>query len=117
MSDLKDAMLLHMAHLNFEEYVSFSDLDFSSFEVDGNQYTPVYGTVRNYFKEFRKEGKIKKDGKGRPQYYVLTECNLNEISITHTHMGGSLLSLATITHYTQNSRIYQWTSKASTTYA
>lgn len=44
-----------------------------SFEVDGNPYTPAYGTIRNYFKEFRQEGKIKKYGKSKPAFYKLME--------------------------------------------
>jgi len=100
MTELEDAMLEHMALLNFEEHVIFSDLDFSSFKVNGHLHTPHNVTVRSKFSKFKKEGKIKKCGHGRPQFYQLTESNLNKNSITHTHMG------ATPSVISHNNRLY-----------
>lgn len=64
------------------------------FEVDGNQYEPVYGTIRNYLKEFRQEGRIKKYGKSRPACYELMESNLDKKLITHTHTGGLTVTVS-----------------------
>ncbi len=88
MSELEDAMFLHMAHLNFVEHESFSYFNFMPFEVDGRQYNPKYGTIKNIFSKFRKESKIKYYRKSIPAFYQLTESNLPIKSMTLTHMGG-----------------------------
>ena len=88
MCELQDAMYEQMAYLNFSEGEPFSYLNFMPFEVDGRQYCPKYGTIRNILCNFRKEGKIKKYGKSRPACYQLTETDLGKKSMTHTHTGG-----------------------------
>ena len=57
MSELENAMLKHIQYIVNNEYRPFSFRDLLHFEVDGDQYNPDYGTIRNKLSKFRKEGK------------------------------------------------------------
>jgi hypothetical protein len=58
MSKLDDAMRRHINYLVFEERRPFSFVDFSTFEVDGKEYTMSHGTFRNKVSEMKKAGEI-----------------------------------------------------------
>lgn len=88
MTELEDAMYEHMAYLNFSKGESFYFGNFLDFEVDGRQHTPNYGTIRNIFSKFRRQGKIKVYCNSKPVFFQLTESNLGKKSMTLTHMGG-----------------------------
>lgn len=47
LSDLIDAMMMHIHHLVHDEQRPFSYLDFLRFEVDGQEYKMAHGTFRN----------------------------------------------------------------------
>ena len=64
-----------------------------SFEVDGNQYSPTYGTIRNIISEFRKQGKIKVNCNSKPVLYELIDSNLSPKSMTVNHMVVNSLNL------------------------
>src|SRR5215217_2497150 len=58
MSKLEEAMLKHIQNIGNKEYRPFSFRDLLHFEVDGDQYNPSHGTIRNKLSKFSKEGKI-----------------------------------------------------------
>jgi len=90
LTELKEAMYEKMAYLVLSEGRPFYYGDFLLFDVDGSRYKPTYGTIRNIFSEFRKEGKIKVNCNSKPVFYELIDSNLTRKSMTHTHMGGIL---------------------------
>ena len=88
MTELEEAMYQQMAYLNLSVGRTFSYFDFLSFEVNGRKYNPKYGTIRNIFSKFKKEGKIKINCNSKPSFYELKECNLTKKSMTVTHTEG-----------------------------
>jgi hypothetical protein len=58
------------------------------FEVNGSQYNPKYGTIKNIFSKFMKQGKIKYYCKSKPVFFELMESNLGKKSMTVTHTEG-----------------------------
>jgi abortive infection bacteriophage resistance protein len=56
MSKLDDAMRKHINYLVFEECRPFSFCDFSTFKVDGKEYTMSHGTFRNKVSKMIKAG-------------------------------------------------------------
>ena len=55
MSELSDAMLMHMKYLVQKEHRPFSYLDFIRFEFNGKEYKMAHGTFRNNISSFIKE--------------------------------------------------------------
>jgi hypothetical protein len=61
-----------MSSIILEEYRPFSFLDFCpQFESEGKQYPNAYGTVRNKFLVFKRQGKIEVDYKSKQTFYTL----------------------------------------------
>jgi hypothetical protein len=72
MSNLDNALLAKMSSIVLEEYRPFSFLDFfPQFEVAGKEYPIAYGTVRNKFLDFKRQGKIEADYKSKQTFYIL----------------------------------------------
>jgi hypothetical protein len=63
--------------------------DFTNFEVDGRKWSPSYGTIRNKFSKFRKEGRIKICCNSKPVFFELTETNLGNKTMTMRPTGAS----------------------------
>ena len=51
-------MLKHMKKIVNEDYRPFSFSDFFNFKIDNKQYSMKYGTIRNKFSQFVKDGLI-----------------------------------------------------------
>jgi hypothetical protein len=88
LTELEEAMYQHMAYLNFSERRPFYYGNFMPFEVNGSQYNPKYGTIKNIFSKFMKQGKIKYYCKSKPVFFELMESNLGKKSMTVTHTEG-----------------------------
>lgn len=71
MSKLEEAMLKRMTKIVCQERRPFSYLDFRIFEMDGKQYSPIHGTIRNYFSNFTKAKKIEFCYRDTISFYTL----------------------------------------------
>ena len=70
-SELDNAMFKHMRKIVNEEYRPFSFHDFLRFKVDGKPYSMSYGTIRNKFSEFARDGLIELCYNDAIAYYTL----------------------------------------------
>jgi len=78
------AMLKHMRKILYEEFKPFSSKDFLDFTVDGEHYILDYGTIRNKFSKFRKEGKIVLDYRSHLSFYTLPRVTFGNDKLTMT---------------------------------
>lgn len=90
MSDLIDAMIIHIHHLVHDEQRPFSYLDFMKFEVDGYGFKMTHGTFRNIISRLVQEGLVEVSYKSSITFYTLRGIkfdNVSRISMTRNHMG------------------------------
>lgn len=84
LTEVQEAMLEHMAYLNYSEHRPASWQDFALFELSNKQYRLSYGTIRNHFLHLKRIGKIKLEYQDINSYYSLVECAMttNQASVT-----------------------------------
>jgi len=85
MSELDDAMEQHMAYIVLSIGRPFSFKDFLCFEVDGKEYKPSHGTVRNKFDEFTEKEIIELDYKTNIAFYTLKGHKFGKKLMTPDH--------------------------------
>ncbi|MGH9979542.1 MAG: hypothetical protein ACRD8Z_27440 [Nitrososphaeraceae archaeon] len=89
MSELIDAMIMHIYHLIHDERRPFSYLDFMKFEVDGHEYRMAHGTFRNNVSCLMKEGLVEVSYKSHITFYTLKGVTFGKdsrIAMTGNHM-------------------------------
>ena len=87
-----DAMLKHMKNIMREEYRPFSYKDFLDFEVDGSRFTLKYGTVRNKFSNFLRDGLIKLYNRSGISFYILSRFEFkkeDKMTLDHTYLSNN----------------------------
>ena len=80
LSDLTDAMIIHIHHLVHEEQRPFSYLDFMRFEVEGREFKMTHGTFRNNVSSLMKEGLIEVSYKSSITFYTLRGLKFDKAS-------------------------------------
>jgi hypothetical protein len=89
LSDLIDAMIIHIHHLVHDEQRPFSYLDFMKFEVDGLEFKMTHGTFRNNVSCLMKEGLVEVSYKSHITFYTLKRVKFGKasrIAMTRNHM-------------------------------
>jgi DNA-binding transcriptional ArsR family regulator len=89
LSDLIDAMIIHICHLVHDEQKPFSYLDFMKFEVDGLEFKMTHGTFRNNVSSLMKEGLVEVSFKSNITFYTLRGVRIGKarrIAMTGDHM-------------------------------
>jgi hypothetical protein len=86
MSDLDEAMMEHMAYTVLSERRAFCFRDFLTFDVNGEEYHMVEGTIRNKFSELKKSGVIELEYNSGTAFYTLTGHRFGK-PMTPTHTG------------------------------
>ena len=92
MSDLIDAMLMHIHHLVHEEQRPFSYLDFMKFAVDGQEFKMTHGSFRKKVSKLMKEGLVEVSYRSNIAFYTLRNVKFHKVSriaMTGNHTGGS----------------------------
>jgi hypothetical protein len=79
-----DIFLERMAILVFTENRPFCYRDFLKFELNGQEYKFVHGTIRNIFSQLQKDGKIEFVYQSTQAFYTLKGVKLGK-SITPNH--------------------------------
>lgn len=90
LSDLIDAMIMHIHHLVHDKQRPFSYLDFIRFEVDGHDYRMAHGTFRNNVSVLMKEGLVEVSYKSNIAFYTLRGVKFGKTSrivMTRDHTG------------------------------
>ena len=90
LSDLTDAMIIHIHHLVHEEQRPFSYLDFMKFEVEGREFKMTHGTFRNNVSSLMKEGLVEVSYKSSITFYTLRDVKFDKasrITMTSNHTG------------------------------
>ena len=93
MSNLIDAMIIHIHHLVHDEQRPFSYLDFMKFEVDDHELKVTHGTFRNIISRLVQEGLVEVSYKSNITIYTLKGLKFDktiEASMTDDHTGGFL---------------------------
>jgi hypothetical protein len=80
LSDLIDAMVIHIHHLVNEEQRPFSYLDFIIFEVEGREFKMTHGTFRNNVSSLIKEGLVEVSYKSSITFYTLRGIKFDKAS-------------------------------------
>ena len=99
MSDLIDAMIIHIHHLVHDEQRPFSYLDFMKFEVEGREFKMTHGTFRNNVSSLMKEGLVEVSYKSSITFYALRGVKFDKASrivMTGNHTGVPLISPASL---------------------
>jgi hypothetical protein len=94
MTELDEAMQNQMAYIVYHENRPFCTNDFLLFECDGKEYKPNYGTIRNKFSEFKKNGIIEFCYMDINAYYSLKGHPFSKKSMTLYHTGGNTLGIS-----------------------
>lgn len=76
LTDAQDAMLEHLAYLNYSEGRPASWQDFTDFEVNNKQYRLKWGTIKNNFSYLKRIGKVKLAYRDVNAYYTVAECTM-----------------------------------------
>lgn len=76
LSEAQEAMLEHMAYLNYSEDKPACWQDFALFEANNKQYKLKYGTIRNNLSYLKHIGKIRLVCKDINSFYCLVECGM-----------------------------------------
>ncbi len=90
MSELSEAMMMHIYHIVHEEQRPFSYLDFMVFDVGGQEYRMVHGTFRNNVSSLIKEGLVEISYKSSITFYTLSGVKFGKdhrIIMTGNHTG------------------------------
>ncbi len=88
MTELTDAMMMHMYDIVHGEYRPFSYLDFLNFKVDDVSYKITHGTFRNKISNLIKEGMIEIAYKSHLTFYTLKDVTFGRnYLVTRHHMG------------------------------
>jgi hypothetical protein len=99
LSDLTDAMIIHIHHLVHEEQRPFSYLDFMKFEVEGREFKMTHGTFRNNVSSLMKEGLVEVSYKSSVTFYTLRGVKFDKasrIALTSNHTGVPFISSASL---------------------
>jgi hypothetical protein len=95
LSDLIDAMIIHIHYLVYDERKPFSYLDFMNFEVDGHEFKMSHGTFRNNISRLVREGLVEISYRSNIAFYTL-RCvkfgKASRIAMTDNHMVVTLSS-------------------------
>jgi hypothetical protein len=99
LSDLTDAMIIHIHHLVHEEQRPFSYLDFMKFEIEGREFKMTHGTFRNNVSSLMKEGLVEVSYKSSITFYTLRGIKFDKASRfamtgNRTGVAGSLISVS-----------------------
>ena len=105
MSELIEAMIMHIHYLVHDERRPFSYLDFMRFEISGQVYMMKHGTFRNYISRLIKEGLIEISYKSNITFYSLRGVKFDKVSRivmtgNHTGVHSSSTSVSTVSHTT-----------------
>lgn len=106
LSDLTDAMIIHIHHLVHEEQRPFSYLDLMEFEVEGREFKMTHGTFRNNVSSLMKEGLIEVSYKSSITFYTLRGVKFDKASrivMTGNHTGVPFISPASLSPSTTTS--------------
>jgi hypothetical protein len=99
LSDLTDAMIIHIHHLVHDEQRPFSYLDFMKFEVEGREFKMTHGTFRNNVSNLMKEGLVEVSYKSSITFYTLRGVKFDKasrIAMTSDHTGVPFISSASL---------------------
>ena len=88
MTDLDDAMEVHMAQINFEQNRPVTYRDFLDFEVEGKEYRMTHGTFRNKISKLIKSGVAVLAFNSGLAFYTLYGVQFGKKTMTSTHVGG-----------------------------
>jgi hypothetical protein len=84
MSELDQAMEIHMAHLVHMENKPFSYRDFMEFEVEGKVFRMTHGTFRNKITMLKKRGKVELAYNAGTAFYTLSGKRFRKMTPDHT---------------------------------
>lgn len=88
MTDLTNAMMMHMYNIVHGEYRPFSYIDFLNFKVDDIGYKETHGTFRNKISKLMKEGMVKVAYKSNLTFYTLSDVTFGDRHrMTPHHIG------------------------------
>ena len=90
LSDLVEAMVIHIHHLVHDERRPFSYLDFMKFEVDGHEFRMSHGTFRNIISRLVREGLIEISYRSNIAFYTLRGVKFVKaikMAMTRNHTG------------------------------
>lgn len=90
LSDLIDAMIMHIHYLVHDERRPFSYLDFMNFEVDGHEFKMSHGTFRNNISRLIREGLVEISYRSNIAFYTLRGVKFDKASktaMTGNHIG------------------------------
>jgi hypothetical protein len=73
LTEAQEAMLEHLAYLNYSENKPARWQDFALFQVNNKEYKLKYGTIRNNFSYLKRIGKLVRQVRSINSYYVLAE--------------------------------------------
>ncbi|MGH9978625.1 MAG: hypothetical protein ACRD8Z_22760, partial [Nitrososphaeraceae archaeon] len=107
MSELMNAMLMHIYYLVHDEQRPFSYLDFMKFEVNGREFGMSHGTFRNKISCLMKEGLVDVSYKSHITFYTLkgvTFGKASRIAMTDSHM---VVTRRTITQQLSSNPVYR----------
>ena len=110
MSDLIDAMVMHMHHLVHEEQRPFSYLDFMKFEVDGQEFKMTHGSFRNKVSKLKKEGLVEVSCRSNIAFYTLRNVKFDKVSrfaVTRNHTGDPIISGASVLSTVSSHPLYR----------
>ncbi|MGH9975427.1 MAG: hypothetical protein ACRD8Z_06275, partial [Nitrososphaeraceae archaeon] len=99
MSDLIDAMIIHIHHLVHDEQRPFSYLDFMKFEVDDHEFKMTHGTFRNIISRLVQEGLVEVSYKSNITFYTLRGVKFDkacQMPMTRNHTGVPFIPLASL---------------------
>ena len=99
LSDLTDAMIIHIHQLVHEEQRPFSYRDFMKFVVEGREFRMTHGTFRNNVSNLMKEGLVEVSYKSSITFYTLKGVKFDKtsrIAMTGNHTGVPFISSASL---------------------
>jgi len=85
LSELMDAMIMHIYYLVYDEGRPFSYLDFIKFKVDDLEFKMAHGTFRNNISCLMKEGLVEVSYKSHITFYTLKGVKFG-FAMTGNHM-------------------------------
>ena len=114
LSDLVEAMVIHIHHLVHDERRPFSYLDFMKFEVDGHEFRMSHGTFRNIISRLVREGLIEISYRSNIAFYTLRGVKFvkaNKMAMTRNHTGvvgfPLLVSVSTSPSFISSNPLYR----------
>ena len=99
MSNLIEAMVLHIHHIVHEQCRPFSYLDFLEFKINEQEFKMTHGTFRNNVSRLMKEDLVEVSYRTNITFYTLKGAKFSKtsrIAMTGNHTGVSFISSASL---------------------